>query len=203
MSHLKPFNDAYYTPYKGKWRMRLGARLWLVVLLYIPGPFLGSANPSLLLSIHVALVIIFTFIQSRIMPFEEAVSQKFICFGKYIYNMLDLFYLLNYTILALVVSYLLAQDINKVQLQAVVGVLVGMSLVVFFCSILSHTSVIFLKRCGRPITASLQGGISHPTNDVKKGGIAASNSPKDNIVELREPLLDSIKMVPQGTAVTN
>ena len=119
------------------------------------------------------------------------------------YNMLDLFYLLNYIILALVVSYLLAQDMNKVQLQAVVGVLVGMSLVVFFCSILIHTAVIFLKRCGRPITASLQGEISYPANDVKKGGIAASNSPKDNIVELREPLLDSIKMASQGTAVTN
>ena len=199
VSRLKPFNDAYYAPYKGKWRIWLGARLWLVVLLYIPGPFLGSANPSLLLFIHVALVIIFTFIQTRIMPFEEAVSQKFICFGKYIYNMLDLFYLLNYTILALVVSYLLAQDINKIQLQAVVGVLVGMSVVVFFCSILSHTSVIFLKRCGRPITASLQGEISHPANDVK----TSSNSPEDNIDELREPLLDSIKMVAQGRAVTN
>ena len=198
MSHLKPFNDAYYAPYKGKWRIWLGARLWLVVLLYIPGPFLGSANPSLLLSIHLALVIIFTFIQTRIMPFEEAVTQKFICFGKYIYNMLDLFYLLNYTILALVVSYLLAQDMNKTQLQVVVGVLVGMSVVVFFCSILSHTSVIFLKRCGRPITASLQGEISHPANDVK----TASNSREDNNDELREPLLDSIKMVPQGRAST-
>ena len=201
VSRLKPFNDAYYAPYKGKWRMWLGARLWLVVLLYIPGPFLGSSNPSLLLSIHVAMVIIFTIIQTCIMPFEEAVSQKFICFGKYIYNMLDLFYLLNYIILALVVSYLLAQDMNKTQLQAVVGVLVGMSLVVFFCSILSHTSVIFLKRCGRPITTSLQGGISHPANDVN----TASNSPKEYTVELREPLLDSIKMVPQGraSAVTN
>ena len=197
VSHLKPFNDAYYAPYKGKWRMWLGARLWLVVLLYIPGPFLGSANPSLLLSIHLALVIIFTFIQTHIMPFEEAaVSQKFICFGKYIYNILDLFYLLNYTILALVVSYLLAQDMNKVQLQVVVGVLVGMSVVVFFCSILIHTAVI---RCGRPITASLQGEISHPANDV----MTASNSLEDNIDELREPLLDSIKMVAQGRAVTN
>ena len=199
VGHLKPFNDAYYAPYKGKWRIWLGARLWLVVLLYIPGPFLGSTNPYLLLSIHLALVIIFTFIQTHIMPFEEAVTQKFICFGKYIYNMLDLFYLLNYTILALVVSYLLAQDINKTQLQAVVGVLVGMSLVVFFCSILSHTSVIFLKRRSRPITASLQGEISHPANDVK----TASNSLEDHIDELREPLLDSIKMVPQGRAVTN
>ena len=200
VSRFKPFNDAYFAPYKGKWRMWLGARLWLVVLLYIPGPLLGSAYPSLLLSIHVALVIIFMFIQTHIMPFEEAVYQKFICFGKYIYNMLDLFYLLNYTILALVVSYLLAQDMNKTQLQAVVGVLVGMSLVVFFCSILIHTAVIFLKRCGRPITASLQGEISHPANDVK----TASNSPEDNNDELREPLLEnSIKMVPQGRAVTN
>ena len=56
---LKPINDAYYAPYKGKWKIWLGARLWLVVLLYSLGRFFGSQNPRLLLSIHVVLVVIF------------------------------------------------------------------------------------------------------------------------------------------------
>ena len=110
-----------------------------VVLLYSLGPFLGPQNPSLLLLIHALLVIIFTCIQIRIMPFEKAIfgtCNQNECCSMYTLNLLDLFYLLNYTLLALIVSYLLTKDTNVVvPLQVVVGVLVGLSIIVFCCTI--------------------------------------------------------------------
>ena len=199
---LKPINDAYYAPYKGNWKIWLGARLWLVVLLYSLGPFLGSQNPRLLLSIHVVLVVIFMVIQACIMPFEEGLRQESgkknciktcihsIC--KYIYNFLDLFYLLNYTLLALVVSYLWTYD--TVHLNVVVGVLVGTSLFVFFCTIACHTVVILFNQCGGSKTGCPSHGQNetmYPLNERSDNAFTSStvevNFGDD---KLREPLLD-------------
>eukprot|EP00731_Ephydatia_muelleri_P033676 Em0035g13a len=56
---FKPVNDAHYAPYKGEWRWWLGARLWLVVVMYSLNPVYSSDNPSLLLSIQATLVMLF------------------------------------------------------------------------------------------------------------------------------------------------
>ncbi|KAL5497502.1 hypothetical protein EMCRGX_G013978 [Ephydatia muelleri] len=63
-NQIKPMNDAYYAPYKGEWRWWLGARLWLVVVMYILNPVYSSDNPSLLLSIQATLVILFMLVQA-------------------------------------------------------------------------------------------------------------------------------------------
>ena len=193
--HLKPMNDAYYGPYKGEWRIWLGARLWLVVLLYSIRPSLGADNPSLLLSIHVILVIIFMFIQIHIMPFEGARQQepgRLSYISKYMYNWLDLFYLLNYVILALIVSYLLVNDTNRIQLKIVVGAFVGIALLVFFCTIIVRMVLNFCKKCdGRSKgTHSSQSGNSQPPSKEDYTALSYSTSHVDLEVKLREPLLE-------------
>ena len=198
VSHLKPMNDAYYGPYKGEWRIWLGARLWLVVLLYSIRPSLGADNPSLLLSIHVILVIIFMFIQIHIMPFEGARQQepgRLSYISKYIYNWLDLFYLLNYAILALIVSYLLVNDTNRIQLKMVVGTFVGIALLLFFCTIIVRMVLIFCKKCGR--SHSSRSGTSQL---LSKEGLAlsCSSSPIGHEDKLREPLLDESCLIMQA-----
>ena len=48
-NQIKPMNDAHYAPYKGEWRWWLGARLWLLVVMYSLNPVYSSDKPSLLL----------------------------------------------------------------------------------------------------------------------------------------------------------
>ena len=196
VSRLKPLNDAYYTPYKGKWRSWLGARLWLVVVLYTLEPFLGAENPSLLLSIHVILVLIFIFIQTHIMPFEELDKQRH--FRKNMRNWLDLFYLLNYAILSLIVSYLYANETNSIHMKAVVGTLVGIALVVFFCTILFQITI---EKCASRLkeTYSHLNGTPQPPSNISVINTTADHVDFDQDM-LREPLLEnSLKMQDLGS----
>eukprot|EP00731_Ephydatia_muelleri_P001410 Em0001g1410a len=195
-----PVNDAYYSPFKGRWRIWLGARLWLVVILYSLGPFLGPQNPSLLLLIHAVLVIIFTFIQILIMPFGEAVfgtCGKYKGCSMYMLNMLDLFYLLNYSLLALIVSYLLTQDADIVPIKVVVGVFVGLSIVAFFCIVIFHAIVAIHKTWSRCNATPLnRSEILHPKDEEQPESIALAHHVEFKYDVLREPLLeDSSKYI--------
>ena len=155
-NQIKPMNDAHYAPYKGEWRWWLGARLWLLVVMYSLIPVYSSDNPSLLLSIHATMVILFMLVQSRIEPFGQSL-QKSKKSNRYIntnisnqfYNSLDLFYLLNYIALALSMSYILDQSSEQSQPTVVcVGVLVGLYVVVVMVTVLYHLIVAILKACG-------------------------------------------------------
>ena len=150
----KPMIDAHYAPYKGEWRWWLGARLWLLVVMYSLNPVYSSDNPSLLLSIQATVVILFSIAQAGIKPFGQSLqkSAKFnrrtIIYNKF-YNSLDLFYLINYILLALSMSYILDrgsdQGLDQTQL---VGVLVGLYVVVVMVTVLYHLIVAILKACG-------------------------------------------------------
>ena len=65
-NRVKPINDAYFSPYKGEWRFWLGARLWLLIFLYIISSVYSSDQPMLLLFIHAVTVTLFMLIQVRI-----------------------------------------------------------------------------------------------------------------------------------------
>ena len=195
-----PVNDAYYSPYKGRWRIWLGARLWLVVILYSLGPFLGPQNPTLLLLIHAVLVIIFTFIQILIMPFGEAVfgtCGKYKGCSMYMLNMLDLFYLLNYSLLALIVSYLLTKDADIVPIKVVVGVFVGLSIAAFFCIVIFHAIVAIHRTWSRCNATPLNRSETlHPKDEEQPESIALAHRVEFSYDVLREPLLeDSSKYI--------
>ena len=152
-NRMKPMNDAHYAPYKGGWRWWLGARLWLLVVMYSLNPVYSSDKPSLLLSIQATVVILFTIAQARIEPFGQSHQQtdrctRYTIFCNGLYNCLDLFYLINYIALALSMSYILEQSSDQAQMTVVsVGVLVGLYVVVLMVTVLYHLIVVILKAC--------------------------------------------------------
>ena len=151
-NQIKPMNDAHYAPYKGEWRWWLGARLWLLVVMYSLNPVYSSDNPSLLLSIQATMVIMFTVVQARIDPFGQTLqntdNNRYTIFYNQLYNCLDLFYLLNYTALALSMSYILDQSSDQTKMTTVsVGVLVGLYVVVLMVTVLYHLIVVIFKAC--------------------------------------------------------
>ena len=152
-NQMKPMNDAHYAPYKGEWRWWLGARLWLVVVMYSLNPVYSSDKPSLLLSIQATVVILFTIAQAGVKPFGQSHQQtdkltRYTIFYNGLYNCLDLFYLINYIALALSMSYILDQSLDQVRMTVVsVGVLVGLYVVVLMVTVLYHLIVVILKAC--------------------------------------------------------
>ena len=152
-NQMKPMNDAHYAPYKGEWRWWLGARLWLLVVMYSLNPVYSSDRPSLLLSIQATVVILFTIAQTGIEPFEQSHQQtdrctRYTIFCNQLYNCLDMFYLINYIVLAMSMSYILEQSSDPAQMTVVsVGVLVGLYAVVLMVTVLYHLIVVILKAC--------------------------------------------------------
>ena len=147
---FKPANDAHYAPYKGEWRWWLGARLWLVVVMYSLNPVYSSDNPSLLLSIQATLVMLFMLVQANIQPFGQPLQKMDKCnrhtspYNK-LYNCLDLMYLLNYTALAMSMSYILGKSSNETQIS--VSTLVGLYVAMLLVTVLYHFIVAILKAC--------------------------------------------------------
>eukprot|EP00731_Ephydatia_muelleri_P009164 Em0004g1502a len=145
---FKPANDAHYAPYKGEWRWWLGARLWLVVVMYSLNPVYSSDNPSLLLSIQATLVMLFMLVQANIQPFGQPLQKMDKCnrhtsaYNK-LYNCLDLMYLLNYTALAMSMSYILGKSSNEAQIS--VSVSVGLYVAMLLVTVLYHFIVAILK----------------------------------------------------------
>ena len=152
-NQIKPMNDAHYAPYKGEWRWWLGARLWLLVVMYSLNPVYSSDRPSLLLTIQATMVILFTVTQARIVPFGQShqkthQSNRRINFYNQLYNSLDMFYLLNYTALAMSMSHILDQSSDQTKSAMVtVGVLVGLFVVMLMVTVLYHLIVAILKTC--------------------------------------------------------
>ena len=152
-NQIKPMNDAHYAPYKGEWRWWLGARLWLLVVMYSLNPVYSSDRPSLLLTIQGTMMILFTVAQARIMPFGQShqkthQSNSRTNFYNRLYNSLDMFYLLNYTALAVSMLYIIDQSLDQQQIAAVaVGVLVGLYVVMLMVTVMYHLIVAILKAC--------------------------------------------------------
>ena len=189
-NQIKPMNDAHYAPYKGEWRWWLGARLWLLVVMYSFNPVLSSNKPSLLMSIQATMVILFMLVQAKIEPFGKSLQKSEKCnshtniYNNLYYNSLDLFYLLNYIALALSTSYILDQRSDQTQLiVACVGVLVGLYVVVVMVTVLFHLIVTILKAFGMYDRAREKiDGLFHKKHELV---VPATNTYFDE----REPLL--------------
>ena len=118
--------------------------------MYSLNPVYSSDKPSLLLSIQATVVILFALTQAGIKPFGQSHQQTDRCtiFCNQFYNCLDMFYFINYIVLAMSMSYILEQSSEQAQMTAVsVGVLVGLYVVVLMVTVLYHLIVVILKAC--------------------------------------------------------
>ena len=192
---IKPMNDAYYAPYNGWRRSWLGLQLLLFIFLLVPSPILGSNNPSLLLFIHVLMLSVFAFLHIQIRPFGGVLQTnsdkkcKALQHLNIAYNWLDLFYIINYTLLAFTVSYLLSNGSRAKQLRIVVGLLVGIAVFVFWATILLHTVVSGLKLCNK---FELAKDWIESLFYCSKISIVLNSCPEDNLDENKKLLSTSI-----------
>eukprot|EP00731_Ephydatia_muelleri_P034648 Em0070g4a len=198
---LKPMNDAYYAPYKGKWRSWLGVRLWLLFILYVPTPFYSSDRPYLLMYIHSILLVVFLCVQSHIKPFSElqnAEHSKMKWYFPEFYNWSDAFYMLNYTILAFTVSYLLSNDSDDQQLGMTVASLVSLSLIIYLVTAIFHvikaiSRVMNERIISEPFSMSnISTDDTFESVEVEKSSHLITNVQYVSVKEsdLREPLMD-------------
>ena len=121
--------------------------------MYSLNPVYSSNRPSLLLIIQGTMVIAFTIAQACIMPFGQSHSKihqscRRTNFYNQFSNRLDMFYLLNYTVLAMAMPYIIGQSLDQQKIAAVtVGVLVGPYIVMLMVTVLYHIIVAILKAC--------------------------------------------------------
>ena len=100
--HLKPFADAYYSPFKSKWRVWLGIRLWVIVILYIITAFAASDKPALVFWLHSIIMAALISLQAFIKPLCKPCTNDD---KGWVYNYLDLFYMINYLMIVLCAWY--------------------------------------------------------------------------------------------------
>lgn len=124
INRYMPLTDAVFAPYKIKWRFWFGARLCLLAAAYISAAVLRGTNVKLLLGIQLVLVLGFSFVQSFFHPFKNKVIEG-----------LDLFFMLNYSLIAFFVVY--TQD-SGTMLQHSSAVLVSIAMIVALCIIAYH-----------------------------------------------------------------
>ena len=193
VNQIKPMNDAHYAPYKDEWRWWLGARLWLLVVMNGLNPVYCSDQPSLLLSIQATMMILFTVMQATVQPFGQTVrktdeyNSHTYCYNQF-YNSLDLFYLLNYTVLAQSMSYILDHGSDQTRITVCVGVLVGLYVVVLMVTVLYHLIVAILKvfkmydRARKKINGCFR---------MKYKFIGSNEFTNDGMCGMREPLIEA------------
>ena len=124
INYFKPVFDAYYGPYKDKWRFWFGIRLWVLVAILIIYTILEN-NKQLILILHLVLLLLFILVQACIKPFKNTLI-----------GWLDLFFMVNYSAVALVMVH--SQSPRSQAIVTIIGVLVGTTLVAFICIIFYH-----------------------------------------------------------------
>ena len=124
INYFKPVFDAYYGPYKDKWRFWFGSRLWVLVAMLIIYTTLGNSE-ELMLLLHLILLTLFILVQASIKPFKNALI-----------GWLDLFFMLNYSAVALVTLYSHSQSSEAIVMT--IGGLVVTALVAFIGIVIYH-----------------------------------------------------------------
>ena len=124
INYFKPVFDAYYGPYKDKWRFWFGSRLWVLAAMLIIYTTLQYSE-ELMLLLHLILLSLFILVQASIKPFKNALI-----------GWLDLFFMLNYSAVALVTLYNHSQRSEAIVMT--IGVLVATALVAFISIVIYH-----------------------------------------------------------------
>ena len=133
VNRYMPLTDAVFAPYKNKWRFWFGLRIWLLMAaLVITASFRGY-DVKLSLAIQHILVIGFSLVQAFIQPFKNTAIE-----------ILDLFFMVNFALVAFIVVYV---ENETPFLHYSAAALVNMALVVFLCIIIVH----FYKAVAKPL----------------------------------------------------
>ena len=119
-----PLVDAMYAPYKDKWRFWFGLRLTIFAVIFLLSASLRGIDTELILLIQIFLFAAFSFVQIKISPFKS-----------FAINVLDLFFMLNFCLLATFVLYF---DTNSQALFVVTHILISSAFIVTLGIFLFH-----------------------------------------------------------------
>ena len=134
VNRFQPMIDAYCGPYKDKWRFWFGARLWVLIVIFTAYSVLRADHPLSLIFTEALALSFFTFAQSAIKPFKNALI-----------NTLDIFFMVNGFILFICALYIGPAGEQSTLLPYVAGVLVGLTFLAFLFIMSYH---IWLVLCG-------------------------------------------------------
>ena len=129
MLRLKPILDAYGGPYKDRYTFWIGMRLLTLAVMCISYAISGTDDPSLTLMLELILITLFVFWQALCKPFKN-----------YFIELLDLFFTMNFIMMALVSLHLLNVDIETAahKQKVLVEVLISFAFVAFCVIIAFH-----------------------------------------------------------------
>ena len=195
VNYFKPIIDSYHGPYKDKWRFWFGARLWLVLSVYLINAVLGGLSVSLTFFLHTFLVIGFTFVQIHIKPFRNKLV-----------NLLDLSFLINYMIIALSGAYFHAASSDPDILNGIAGTFVLVAFITFWGIVIHHLLKVlgiydrirvqkYVCNTAKSVSKAAHDqhssrGHSPSTHDLAVSGSQLENGERSS--ELRESLLEYV-----------
>lgn len=125
---LKPILDAYGGPYKDRYTFWVGLRLLTLAIMCSTYAIVGTDDPSLALMIQLIFITLFLFWQAIAKPFKN-----------YFIELLDLFFTMNFTMMAIVSLHLLNVEdfaIASHKQKVLVEVLISFVFVAF-CGIIA------------------------------------------------------------------
>ena len=71
VNKFKPFVDAYGGPFKDRWRIWFGLRLWITILLYGLDGVLEGTNADAMFIVHIMVLMVFIYFQSFVCLFKN------------------------------------------------------------------------------------------------------------------------------------
>ena len=119
VSKFHPLIDAFSGPFKEKFRFWFGVRLWVIVLLFLLYTVLQLYGPTAVYFSHSIVVMGLIVVQAFLKPFKDKLCR-----------LLDLYYLINYWLIATTATYL-SESHQVYARTAVVTTLVSLAFVVF------------------------------------------------------------------------
>lgn len=131
---LKPFIDAYVAPFKDKWRFWFGLRLVILIVVCIVFAMRGTDDPGLNLLVQHLFVIALMVAQAYILPFKNTLV-----------SLLDLFFLMNLTVLTLATAHIVDTHHYESKQDQVVSAMVALVFIAFCGIIAYHIFITLLK----------------------------------------------------------
>ena len=196
--HLKPFADACYSPFKGKWRVWLGLRLCVLVILYSITASFGSDNPTLVFLLHSVIMTALISLQAYIKPLCTPYTND--DKGR-MYNCLDLFYQLDYLMIVLCAWYYYQCENNKTctskSKDNVTTLLLSLAIVAVILTLLYHVMFKLHEKIATKFSSILNKSRGTPLLRVATEPATATDVPLKPVSiivlgdgDLREPLIE-------------
>ena len=192
--YLKPFADACYGPFKGKWRVWLGLRLCVLVILYGITASFGSDKPTLVYWLQSLIMATLISFQAYIRPLCKPCTNDD---EGWVYNCLDLFYQVDYLMIVLCAWYYVEYGPNNASKDYATTLLLSLTMIAFVLTVLYHVMFKVHDKTARKFSSMLSKFRGTPSLRVATEPATSTDVPLKPVStialghgDLREPLIE-------------